>query len=230
MEQLLHRVPSLGNAVLDRLCNGPEAFSPDCKWIVGETPEIRNYLVAAGMKTIGIAAAGGVGKATAELIVTGDTDFDMYELEVSRFLGLHNNRKFLRDRVREVPGLHYGIMYPFHEFQTNTENPHDWCTPYRMAYTNTFAKPPWFDCVAKEYEACRERVGLADYSSFTKIDLWSEGNEVVDALQYVCSNDVDVPVGSIIHTGMQNKHGGYENDCSLARLAENQQDPALARK
>ncbi|KAJ8959314.1 hypothetical protein NQ318_022000 [Aromia moschata] len=118
LEQLLHRVPSLGSSVLDKLCNGPEAFSPDCKWIVGEAPEIRNYLVAAGMKTVGIAAAGGVGKATAELVVNGETDFDMYELEVSRFLGLHNNRKFLHDRVKEVPGLHYGLIYPFNEFQT----------------------------------------------------------------------------------------------------------------
>lgn len=76
--------------------------------------------------------------------------------------------------------------------------------------------------MADEYAACRERVGISDYSSFTKIDLWSKGNEVVDALQYVCSNDVDVPIGSIIHTGMQNKYGGYENDCSLARISENQ--------
>lgn len=258
LEQLLHRVPSLGSAVLDRLCNGPEAFSPDCKWIVGEVPEIRNYLVAAGMKTVGISAAGGVGKATAELIINGETDFDMYELEVSRFLGLHNNRKFLRDRCREVPGLHYGMNYPFHEFQTGRnlrmspvypklreagavfgqvmgyERPSwfdpeqmgaheafDWSTPYRIAYTNTFGKPPWFEFVAKEYAACREGVGISDYSSFTKIDLWSKGNEVVEALQYVCSNDVDVPVGSIIHTGMQNRRGGYENDCSLARLSHN---------
>ncbi|CAH1101011.1 unnamed protein product [Psylliodes chrysocephalus] len=259
LEQLIHRVPSLGNAVLDKLCNGPEAFSPDCKWIVGEAPEIRNYLIAAGMKTVGIAAAGGVGKATAEIIVNGDTDFDMYELEVSRFLGLHNNRKFLRDRVKEVPGLHYGLIYPFHEFQTGRnlrmspvypklreagavfgqvmgyerptwfdpahvgvdQDAQDWSTPYRMAYTNTFGKPPWFDFVAKEYQACRESVGISDYSSFTKIDLWSKGNEIVDALQFVCSNDVDVPVGSIIHTGMQNRHGGYENDCSLARISEN---------
>jgi pyruvate dehydrogenase phosphatase regulatory subunit len=118
LEQLLHRVPHLGSAILDRLCNGPEAFSPDCKWIVGEAPEIRNYLIAAGMKTVGISAAGGVGKLTAEIIVNGETSFDMYELEVSRFLGLHNNRKFLRDRVKEVPGMHYGLCYPFHEFQT----------------------------------------------------------------------------------------------------------------
>ncbi|XP_065162153.1 pyruvate dehydrogenase phosphatase regulatory subunit, mitochondrial isoform X2 [Atheta coriaria] len=254
-EQLLHRVPSLGSAVLDRLCNGPEAFSPDCKWIVGEAPEIRNYLIAAGMKTIGISAAGGVGLATAETIVNRETSFDMYEIEVSRFLGLHNNRKFLRDRVTEVPGLHYGLLYPFHEFQTGRnlrmspvypklreagavfgqvmgyERPtwfgpkqtdtQDWSTPYRIAYTNTFGKPPWFDYVADEYAACRETIGISDYSSFTKIDLWSKGDEVVKALQFVCSNDVDVPIGSIIHTGMQNKYGGYENDCSLARISEN---------
>ncbi|KAF7265881.1 hypothetical protein GWI33_020628 [Rhynchophorus ferrugineus] len=239
LEQLLHRVPTLGTAVLDRLCNGPEAFSPDCKWIVGEAPEVRNYLIAAGMKTVGIAAAGGVGKATAELIINGETDFDM-------------------DRVLEVPGLHYGMNYPFDEFQTGRnlrmspvypklreagavfgqvmgyERPtwfdpehmeeqeaFDWSTPYRIAYTKTFGKPPWFDFAAREYAACREGVGISDYSSFTKIDLWSKGHEVVDALQYVCSNDVDVPVGSIIHTGMQNHRGGYENDCSLARLSEN---------
>lgn len=263
LEQLLHRVPTLGGAVLDRLCNGPEAFSPDCKWIVGEAPEIRKYLVAAGMKTVGVSAAGGVGLATAEIIVNGETSFDMYELEVSRFLGLHNNRKFLRDRVKEVPGMHYGLIYPFHEFHTGRnlrmspvypklreagavfgqvmgyERPtwfepkyaesgesYDWSgkgnsIPYRIGYTNTFGKPPWFDFVAEEYAACRETVGISDYSSFTKIDLWSKGDEVVKALQFVCSNDVDVPVGSIIHTGMQNKYGGYENDCSLARISEN---------
>lgn len=258
LQQLMRRIPSLGNTILDKLCNGPEAFSPDCKWIVGEAPEIRNYLVAAGMKTIGISAAGGVGQATAELIVNGETSFDMYELEISRFLGLHNNRKFLRERVTEIPGLHYGINYPLLELKTGRklrmspvypklreagaifgqvmgyerpawfEDPQtvrqleDWSTTYHMAsINNTFGKPHWFDRVALEYASCREGVGISDYSSFTKIDLWSKGTEVVDALQFICSNDVDVPIGSIIHTGMQNKNGGYENDCSLARIAEN---------
>ncbi|EZA56486.1 pyruvate dehydrogenase phosphatase regulatory subunit, mitochondrial [Ooceraea biroi] len=259
LEQMLLRIPSMGNAVLERLCNGPEAFSPDCRWIVGEAPEIRNYYIAAGMKTVGISAAGGVGRATAELILNGSTSLDMYELDVSRFLGLHNNRKFLRDRVREVPGMHYALQYPHLEFKTGRnlrmspiypklrdagavfgqvmgyERP-SWFQPdddydlpefpdgfqrYKIAYTNTFGKPPWFDAVAHEYAACREAIGLSDYSSFTKIDLWSNDTEVVDLLQYLCSNDVDVPVGSIIHTGMQNHHGGYENDCSLARIAPN---------
>ncbi|XP_043463215.1 pyruvate dehydrogenase phosphatase regulatory subunit, mitochondrial isoform X2 [Leptopilina heterotoma] len=258
LEQMLHRIPSLGDAVLERLCNGPEAFSPDCKWIVGEAPEIQNYYIAAGMKTVGISAAGGVGRATAELIVNRQTSLDMYELDVSRFLGLHNNRKFLRDRVKEVPGLHYGLQYPHQEFQTGRNlrmspiypklreagavfgqvmgyerptwfeeneietdydlDPNDGTRRYKIAYTDTFGKPPWFDAVSLEYAACRETIGLSDYSSFTKIDLWSNGLEVVDYLQYLCSNNVDVPIGSIIHTGMQNPCGGYENDCSLARL------------
>ncbi|XP_011494502.1 PREDICTED: pyruvate dehydrogenase phosphatase regulatory subunit, mitochondrial isoform X2 [Ceratosolen solmsi marchali] len=256
-EQMLHRIPNLQNATLKMLCNGPEAFSPDCKWIVGESPEIRHYFVATGMKTVGISAAGGVGRTTAELITKGLASLDYYELDVSRFIGLHNNRKFLRDRVKEVPGRHYALQYPNHEFKTGRNlrmspiypklrkagavfgqvmgyerpswfqldnedlDPVDGWQKYKIAYTNTFGKPPWFPYVAKEYAACRETIGLSDYSSFTKLDIWSNGLEVVDYLQYLCSNDVDVPVGSIIHTGMQNHRGGYENDCSLARMAPN---------
>lgn len=277
LEQLLKRVPSLKDALLEQLCNGPEAFSPDCKWILGESPEVKgflifstfrsskiiyrlfdvqigNYLVAAGMKTVGLSAAGGVGRAIANFITQGFSPLDLHELDISRFLGLHNNRKFLRDRVREVPGMHYGLPYPFHEFQTGRnlrmspifpalkeqgavfgqtmgyERPNyfdkqnlsaDDVTTFRISDTRTFAKPPWFDQVAVEYDSCRSNVGIADYSSFTKIDIWSKGREVVDCLQRLCSNDVDVPVGSIIHTGMQNRHGGYENDCSVARIADN---------
>lgn len=261
LAELLKRIPSLGNTVLERLCNGAEAFSPDCKWIVGESPEIQNYLVAAGMKAVGIAAAGGVGQATTDIITQGYTPYDMYEIDISRFLGLHNNKNFLRNRVKEVPSVHYGLPYPLHEFQTGRnlrmspiypalrdaggvfgqvmgyERP-NWfdpegvanlehrtianAKPFRIAYTKTFFKPPWFDHTAKEYAACRESIGLSDYSSFTKIDLWSKGDEVLKALQFICSNDVDVRVGSVIHTGMQNRNGGYENDCSLARLSKNQ--------
>ncbi|XP_024082203.1 pyruvate dehydrogenase phosphatase regulatory subunit, mitochondrial isoform X2 [Cimex lectularius] len=252
LEQILHRVPSLGEFSVHKLTNSPEAFSPDCKWLVGEAPEIENYYVAAGMKTVGISAAGGVGKALAELVTTKTTSYDMYEIDITRFLGLHNNTKFLKERVSEVPGLHYGLMYPFHEFKTGRnlrmspiypklkdagavfgqvmgyERP-AWFQPdqkdggssFRIATTNTFGKPPWFDYVACEYDACRESVGISDYSSFTKLELWSKGDEVVKALQYLCSNDVDVSIGSIIHSGMQNESGGYENDCSLIRIAPN---------
>lgn len=270
--ELLRRMPALATVPLDRLCNGAEAFSPDCKWILGEAPECQHYLVAAGMKTVGISAAGGVGRAIADQIVHGESPLDLYELDISRFLGLHNNRKFLRERVTEVPGMHYEMPYPFHEFSTGRQlrmspiypalrdqgavfgetmgyerpnyfekeqqQPQQHSTSrassvsasaaaaaakksFRSSSNHTFGKPDWFDIVADEYAACRERVGLSDYSSFTKIDLWSPGGEVVDFLQYMCSNDMDVPIGAIVHTGMQNRHGGYENDCSMARLAPN---------
>lgn len=214
------------------------------------------------MKTVGISAAGGAAKAIADTITMGYSTFDLYELDISRFLALHNNRKFLRDRVCEVPAMHYGIPYPFHEFKTGRNlrmspiypvlKSHGAIFGQTMGYeranyfdisatkteresssivattesfdkgdTKTYAKPHWFDIVASEYDACREKIGLSDYSSFTKLDLWSKGSEVVNLLQYLCSNDVDVPIGSIIHTGMQNVHGGYENDCSFARLSEN---------
>nr|XP_014093970.1 pyruvate dehydrogenase phosphatase regulatory subunit, mitochondrial [Bactrocera oleae] len=254
LDELLRRVPMLKSSLLDRLTNSLESFSPDCKWILGEAPEIQNYYVSAGMKTIGVSAAGGIGRALADLITKGNTFVDLHILDISRFLGLHNNRKFLRDRCKEVPGKHFEINYPFHEFKTgrnlrmspiypalkeagavfgqtmgyerpNYFDPNDkkdefGITRFRTAETTTFGKPPWFDHVANEYNACRERIGIADYSSFTKYDLWSKGHEVVDLLQYLCSNDVDVPVGAIIHTGMQNHLGGYENDCSIARLSE----------
>lgn len=222
--------------------------------------QIRNYFVAAGMKTVGISAAGGAGKAIADIIIHGYSKFDIYELDTSRFLPLHNNAKFLRDRIGEVPGMHYSIPYPFHEFkkgrnirmspiypvlksrgamfgQTMCYERPNYFDPNGAYYskddmvakedsfiagdTKTFSKPHWFDIVASEYDACREKIGLSDYSSFTKLDIWSKGDEVVKLLQYLCSNDIDVPIGSIIHTGMQNVHGGYENDCSLARLTDN---------
>ncbi|KAI8431221.1 hypothetical protein MSG28_001258 [Choristoneura fumiferana] len=268
LQQLLHRAPSLAQAQLHKLCNGLEAFSPDCRWIVGEAPEMFNYHVAAGMKTVGISAAGGVAEATVENLVDGYTKYDMYELDINRFLGLHNNKRFLRDRIKEVPGVHYGLPYPFHEFQTGRnlrmspiyptlrdngavfgqvmgyERP-TWFEP--VAHTRTFGKPHWFDTVQREYWACREAVGIADYSSFTKIDLQDSETALQDRLQvsgsycrtqkrpykidlqvggschktqkwpyntrvdlqYLCSNDVDVKVGGIIHTGMQNERGGY---------------------
>lgn len=118
LDELLHRVPVLRSSRLERLSNALQAFSPDCKWILGEAPEIQNYYISAGMKTIGISAAGGIGRALADLIVNGSTFIDLHTLDICRFLGLHNNRKFLRDRCSEVPGKHYNIPYPFDEYET----------------------------------------------------------------------------------------------------------------
>lgn len=254
LEEILNRVPAFKDAELIKLANIPEIFSPDARWILGESPEIRNYYVAAGMMVDDV--GGGIGKALADILMYGYAHID-HEVEVNRFLGLHNNRKYLKERVKEIHSTHYGIQYPNFEYEMGRklrmspifpalqengavfgqimgyERP---CyydksgnqidsqgnTVFRIAHTNTFGKPEWFGLVESEYRACRERIGLADYSSFTKIDLWSKGTEIVDFLQYLCSNDVDIPIGNVCHTGIHNEHsGGYENDCSLARLSEN---------
>ncbi|CAH1780294.1 unnamed protein product [Owenia fusiformis] len=261
LEQILHRIPSIQTAEIRQLFNGPESFTPDCKYILGEAPEINNYFVAAGMTSIGIASAGGVGRHMAEWIIDGSPSVDLWSVDIRRFVDLHNNKKYLRDRVRETLGASFYRIpnLPFYDFKTARNvrvtpvfprtqaagavfqevvgferalyfprfHTH-WITddPDQDAISHinppgTFGKPAYFDIVRSEYWACREGVCLIDMSSFTKLELKSAGREVVDFLQYVCSNDIDKPVGSVIHTGMQNTQGGYENDVSLLRTHEN---------
>lgn len=254
LKEMLFRFPNLGTVEVDKLYNCPESFTPDCRWIIGEAPEVKNYFVASGMKSVGIEAAGGLGEVTAEWIAKGEPKLDLWDIDIRRFIGIHNNAHFLRDRMTEAPGMHYRLCYPFVEFQTGRElrmspiyprlklagavfgqtmgyeRPHYYTSSdpniltgmdLPSAKVDVYGKPPWFDAVKSEYEACRERVALLDYSSFTKLEVWSPGSEVVDLLQYLCSNDIDIPVGSIVNTGMQNHWGGYENDCSLVRLEKN---------
>ncbi|KAG1684347.1 Pyruvate dehydrogenase phosphatase regulatory subunit, mitochondrial [Nymphon striatum] len=252
LEQILHRCPIMEDAVLDKLCNFPDGFTPDGKWILGESPEIENYFVAAGMKTLSVAAVGGVAKVLSNWVTSGHPQMDVWELDIRRFLPLHNNKHFLRDRVTEIPGNHSKISYPNSEFKTGRcirmspiyhrlkaagavfgqimgyERPNYFLLPgqaedneQEFLGKGTFHKPNWFENVMREYKACRQSVAMVDYSSFTKLELWSRGTQVVDTLQYLCSNDVDIPIGGIVHTGMQNHLGGYENDCSLIRLASN---------
>lgn len=277
LEQLLHRAPCLVNIEAQQLKCGPESITPDGKYIMGRVPEIFNYYVAAGMNTTGVAAAGGIGKYLSEWIVDGASSLNLWSFDVQRFADIHNNRKFLKDRVTEslsivsqIPyweadmigwdsgrrlrtsaiftrnepyaafGQSMGYERPlyFHSFaQMEEDSDSVWTMPkpaasvhgikaYKMHETGlpqkgSFGKPPWFDNVRAEYWACREGVCLIDMSTFAKFELRSAGHEVVQFLQYVCSNDVDKAVGSIVHTGMQNHQGGYENDCSVIRLEHN---------
>lgn len=86
----------------------------------------------------------------------------------------------------------------------------------------TFGKPRWFNIVKREYNACRKGVAVIDMSSFTKYELKSANRSVIDFLQYLCANNIDRPIGTVVHTGMLNEKGGYENDCSVIRLGDYQ--------
>lgn len=245
------RIPVLNQVDIQRFVSGPDTFTPDGQWIVGQTAEIDNLYVAVGMNGNSVQGAGGLGKELANWITRGEPESYVLPFDIRRFIALHSNQKFLNERIKEAVGRRYAIQHPLlSEFSTARKTR---CSPLytvqdaagavfgeRMGFERalyfdttktkeerlhppkqTFGKPEWFDAVKEEYLACRERVGIIDMSSFTKFHLKSGSTEVVDLLQLLCSNDVDVPVGNIISSGMQNEQGCYENDCLLLRRAHN---------
>ncbi|XP_042240778.1 pyruvate dehydrogenase phosphatase regulatory subunit, mitochondrial-like isoform X2 [Homarus americanus] len=247
-----HRFPILKDFQYQPLVNAPDNFTPDGKWILGETPEIDNYFVAVGMNGNSLQGAGGAGQAIAEWIMYGSLATEMLPFDVRRFIDLHNNRRYLKERTREVVGRHYEILYPMQceyrlarklrcspiyseqeargavfgtrmgfERPLYFDNTHSKTDMPAQMPAGSFRKPFFMDCVREEYQACREGVGIIDLSSFTKIKVTSAGNQVVEYMQKLCSNDVNMPVGGVIHSGMQNERGGFENDCLLIRRTDN---------
>jgi len=244
----LRRIPILKETAYDFLINTPDAFTPDGRWILGETPEVANYFVCAGMNGNSLQGAGGVGKSVAEWMVTGKPPKQMLKFEVQRFTSLHNNSKFLYERSKEVSGRHYQLHYPMiNEFNYGRKirtspifselesrggvfgermgweraiyfNPsHHRDDPPSELPSGSWRKPEFLDILEDEYLVCREGVGLMDMSSFAKFIIRGENRAVINYLQKLCSNDIDVPVGGVVPTGMQNEKGGYENDCLLIR-------------
>ncbi|XP_064414422.1 pyruvate dehydrogenase phosphatase regulatory subunit, mitochondrial isoform X2 [Latimeria chalumnae] len=179
-------------------------------------------------------------------MVYGYPSDSMWPLDIKRFGALQSSRTFLRHRVMEVMPLIYELKVPRWDFQTGrqlrTSPLYDrldaqgarWMEKHgferakffvppakdllALDQSKTFYKPDWFDIVGSEVKCCKEAVCVIDMSSFTKFELNSTGDQALELLQRLCSNDLDVPVGHIVHTGMLNERGGYENDCSVVRL------------
>ncbi|XP_041375941.1 pyruvate dehydrogenase phosphatase regulatory subunit, mitochondrial-like isoform X2 [Gigantopelta aegis] len=248
--EILHRLPLMHDAKVRQLINGPESFTPDDRLILGESDTISNYFVAAGMNSRGIVLGGGVGKYMAEWIIDRKPSIDLWADDIHRFVSLHNNKQFLGQRVKEIVGRIYSLPYPLVEYTTGrklrTSALHTrleglgayfgetmayeramWFSPQNegmvdeVVYVPTWGKPSWFESVQEEYRACKERVCLIDMSSFAKFEIKSTGQGALEYLQYLCSNDIDQDIGTVVHTGMQNETGGFENDCSIARLQDN---------
>ncbi len=243
MESAMERIPALRHTGMKKLYNGPESFTPDNQFILGEAPEVRGFFVAAGFNSVGIASAGGAGRALAEWIVGGEPAEDLVSVDIRRFLPFDSNNRWLHDRVAEVLGLHYEIPWPNRELETarpfrrspvhhllegsgasfgskmGWERANFFAPPgERPTLEYTWAKPSWLPWSAQEQRATRERVGLFDQSSFGK--LLVVGRDAEQALQWLCGADVSVPVGSVVYTAMLNQRGGYEADVTLTRLSE----------
>ena len=223
----------------------PGAFTPDNQFILGEAPTLRNYFVAAGFNSVGIASAGGAGKALAEWIVGGEPPSDLVGVDIRRFGTFNGNKQWLRDRVGEVLGLHYAVPWPNREFQTarpfrrspvhHLVESAGACFGSRMGWErpNFFApngadpvieyswgKQNWIPWVDDEQRATREAVALFDQTSFGK--LLVQGPDAEDVLQWLCTADVAVPVGRTVYTGVLNARGTYEADVTLTRLAHDE--------
>uniref|UniRef100_F6ZEM0 Pyruvate dehydrogenase phosphatase regulatory subunit, mitochondrial n=1 Tax=Monodelphis domestica TaxID=13616 RepID=F6ZEM0_MONDO len=248
LSSLLRRMPALEALEILKLVNCPESFTPDMRCIMGESPTVQGYFVLAGMNSAGASFAGGAGKYLAEWMVQGYPSENVWELDLKRFGVLQSSRTFLRHRVMEVMPLIADIKVPRWDFQTGRqlrtsplydrldaqgarwmekhgfERPKYFVPPEKdllaLEHSKTFYKPDWFDIVEAEVKCCKEAVCVIDMSSFAKFEISSTGNEALEVLQYLFSNDLDVPVGHIVHTGMLNADGGYENDCSIARLSK----------
>jgi 4-methylaminobutanoate oxidase (formaldehyde-forming) len=244
MENALTRLPALEHAEIKTFMNGPESFTPDNNFIMGEAPECKNFFVAAGFNSIGIASAGGAGRALAEWIVQGEPTLDLWPVDIRRFGRIHDDKTFLKERVSEVLGLHYMMPWPNRELQSarpQRQSPlysrltanhalfgakMGWERPNFFAPSKedarldySWERQNWFPHAAAEHKATREAAAIFDLTSFAKFFVEGAGAEA--ALQRLCANDVAVPVGTTVYTGMLNARGTYESDLTVARLGPN---------
>jgi 4-methylaminobutanoate oxidase (formaldehyde-forming) len=242
MRNAIQRVPALESAPVRLLMNGPESFTPDNYFILGEAPEVRRYYVGAGFCSGGIAAAGGAGQALAQWIVDDAPPMDLSRADIRRFAPFHAEPGFLRTRASEGVGVHYFIAFPNREFESGRglrRSPlydrlaargacfgakmgwerANWFAPTGVkAQTEySFGRQNWFPYAAAEHRAAREAVALFDQTSFGKLLL--QGPDAETVLQRLCTNDVAVPPGRIVYTGLLNERGGYESDLTVARLS-----------
>jgi 4-methylaminobutanoate oxidase (formaldehyde-forming) len=245
MEHAIRRIPALATAEVVRLIHGPEAFTPDGEFILGEAVEAAGFFVAAGFCAHGIAGAGGGGRIVADWIVDGDPGLDVWHMDVRRFGAQYRSRRLVTERAREIYGTYYDIRYPNQERETarglrlspvharlrelgaafgekaGWERP-NWFEPNaaggRAALRpRGFAGRLWSPAIEAEHRATRERAALFDESSFAKLEVLGPG--ALALLQHLCDNDVDRSVGSVTYTSMLNARGGIECDFTVTRLA-----------
>jgi len=239
----MRRVPALEKAGIKKFFCGPESFTPDVRYHLGESPELKGCFVAAGLNSIGLQSAGGIGKVMADWIRDGIPPADLWTVDIRRNMPFQINRKYLRERVTESLGLLYATHYPFKQYETargvrrsaihdrlvaagachgeayGWERPNWYGEPGTTPkYEYSYGRQNWFEANAAECKAVRETVGLFDQSSFAKFRL--EGRDACAVLNRVCANDVDVAPGKLIYTQWLNDKGGIEADLTVTRLSQ----------
>ena len=244
LKNAMKRVPALENVGIRKFFNGPEAFTPDTNYLLGETPEIKNFYVCCGFNSIGIQSAGGAGKVTAEWIINGETNEDIFSLDIARFEKFHSETKFITDRVTETLGNLYAMHWPYKQFKTSRnikllpfhsdlknkgacfgqvssfEKPMWYALNEKMAkYKYSYGYQNWFESADYETTNTRQHVGLFDLSSFAKFEII--GSNSFNDLQRLCCNEISKTNGKTTYTQMLNTRGGIVADLTITCVNEN---------
>ncbi|MGI9418028.1 MAG: GcvT family protein [Geminicoccaceae bacterium] len=240
MRNALHRLPALETAEVKMLLNGPESFTPDGSFLLGETAETRGLFLGCGMNSVGVATGGGAGMALAHCIQHGHTPVDLHEADPKRFPSVVNNVEALTARVPEVLGKHYEITYPgrqwtsarnletlpldnrWREADAHMGQVHGWERPLYFGKASeprlSFGRPAWFDQVGREVQLAHKEAAIFDQSTFGKIDV--EGRDACAFLNRLCANQMDRSPGRAVYTSMLNDRGGIESDLTAIRVRE----------
>ena len=238
LNSAMRRIPKLENVGIRKFFNGPEAFTPDTNYLLGETAEIKNFYVCCGFNSIGIQSAGGAGKVTAEWMMNGEVSEDIFSLDITRFEKFHSETKFITERVTETLGDLYAMHWPYKQHKTSRNQKklpfHEnlknkgacfgqiagyerpmWfaLNGSKPEYNYSYGYQNWYQFVEHETINTRKHVGLFDLSAFAKFEI--EGSNAFSDLQLLCSNNIKNIPGKTTYTQMLNTKGGIEADLTV---------------
>ncbi|MDH3672721.1 MAG: FAD-dependent oxidoreductase [Gammaproteobacteria bacterium] len=245
MKAGLNRLPILEKTGIRHFMNGPESFTPDTSQLMGESPELRNFFVAAGFNSIGIMSSAGVGRVMAEWIADGEPPMDLWTVDIARADPMWNTSSFLAARTPEAVANQLAMHWPYKQMETARDlrrsplhdafaqagavfgAPTGWERPLWFAadYNDkeirySYDAQPWWGCAEREVKAVQNGVALLELSPFTKIRL--TGANAESSLQRLCTSNVALDPGRLVYTLMLNKRGGIEADMTVRRVAENE--------
>ena len=240
----MKRFPILEKTGIRKFFAGPESFTPDTNTLLGEVPEIKNFFVCCGLNSIGIASAGGIGKVTAEWMMNGYINEDIFSYDIKRFQKFHSEIKFIKERITETLGDLYGMHWPYKQHKTSRNIK---TLPYHenlkksgacFGVSGGYERPMWFSLnneepkynysygyqnwfPSAEYETknCRQNLGLFDLTPFTKFEM--KGEKAFEELQRICTANIKNEPGKCVYTQMLNKDGGIEADVTVICLEQN---------
>ncbi len=243
LAEAIERVPALASAGIQLFFNGPESFTPDDRYLLGETPKVSGLFCACGFNSVGILSSGGVGKALADWVHDGHAPSELNDVDISRMQPFQSNTNYLFDRTKETLGLLYQMHWPNRQYETargvrrspfhdrllaqgaamsemaGYERPGFFAADGRSSeFGYSYGKPSWFDDTLAECQNTASNMTLFDHSCFAKFQL--DGRDALAVLNHVSANQCDVAVGKVVYTQWLNDRGGIEADVTITRLSE----------